>query len=64
MKKSKTIFFVLALIAVFFLTTFSFAIAASNIFWMIVTFILLLITLGYGFTLKKNIKKIIGFNAF
>ncbi|WP_181895928.1 DUF5325 family protein, partial [Staphylococcus felis] len=46
MKKSKTIFFVLALIAVFFLTTFSFAIAASNIFWMIVTFILLLITLG------------------
>ncbi|AVP36777.1 hypothetical protein DOS70_00260 [Staphylococcus felis] len=57
MKKSKTIFFVLALIAVFFLTTFSFAIAASNIFWMIVTFILLLITLGYGFTLKKKYKE-------
>ncbi|MFO3688169.1 DUF5325 family protein [Staphylococcus felis] len=57
MKKSKTIFFVLALIAVFFLTTFSFAIAASNIFWTIVTFILLLITLGYGFTLKKKYKE-------
>ncbi|MBI5975821.1 DUF5325 family protein [Staphylococcus canis] len=57
MKKSKTIFFVLAIIAVLFLTLFSFAIAASNILWMGVTFLLLMATLGYGFTLKKKYKQ-------
>ncbi|MCO4338077.1 YlaF family protein [Staphylococcus agnetis] len=57
MQKSKTIFFVLALLAVFFLTTFSFAIAATNMFWMLITFILLMATLGYGFSLKKKYRE-------
>ncbi|WP_341776304.1 DUF5325 family protein [Staphylococcus hyicus] len=57
MQKSKAIFFVLALLAVFFLTTFSFAIAATNILWMSITFILLMATLGYGFSLKKKYRE-------
>ncbi|MTV22896.1 DUF5325 family protein [Staphylococcus delphini] len=57
MKKSQSIFLILAIIAVFFLTMFSFAVAATNIFWMIVTFILMVVTLGVGFTLKKKYRE-------
>ncbi|QLK85741.1 hypothetical protein FGL66_02955 [Staphylococcus sp. 17KM0847] len=57
MQKSKTIFFILAIIAVIFLTLFSFAIGAGNIFWMIVTFLLMLVTFGCGFTLKKKYRE-------
>ncbi|WP_240507206.1 DUF5325 family protein [Staphylococcus cornubiensis] len=57
MKKSQSIFLILAVIAVFFLTMFSFAIAATNIFWMIVTFILMVATFGIGFTLKKKYRE-------
>ncbi|HDU1315757.1 TPA: YlaF family protein [Staphylococcus pseudintermedius] len=54
MKKSQSIFLILAIIAVFFLTMFSFAVAATNIFWMIIMFILMVVTFGVGFTLKKK----------
>lgn len=57
MKKSKAIFFLLSIIAVFFLMMFSFAIGAANIPWMIITFILFCATMGYGFTLKKKYKR-------
>nr|WP_242439321.1 DUF5325 family protein [Staphylococcus delphini] len=57
MKKSQSIFLILAIIAVFFLTMFSFAVAATNIFWMIVTFILMVVTFGAGFTLKKKYRE-------
>ncbi|MBA8778134.1 YlaF family protein [Staphylococcus schleiferi subsp. coagulans] len=54
MKKSQSIFLLLAILAIFFLTMFSFAIAATNVFWMIVTFILMVATFGVGFSLKKK----------
>ncbi|EGQ1700356.1 hypothetical protein EF794_11935 [Staphylococcus pseudintermedius] len=57
MKKSQSIFFILAIIAVFFLTMFSFAVAATNIFWMIIMFILMVVTFGVGFTLKKKYRE-------
>ncbi|HHU6750681.1 TPA: DUF5325 family protein [Staphylococcus pseudintermedius] len=57
MKKSQSIFLILAIIAVFFLTMFSFAVAATNIFWMVVTFILMVVTFGVGFTLKKRYRE-------
>ncbi|MCS4486722.1 YlaF family protein [Staphylococcus americanisciuri] len=57
MQKSKTIFLVLAIIAVFFLTMFSFAIAAGSLLWMIITFVLMMATFGYGFSLKKKYRE-------
>ncbi|ADV05344.1 YlaF family protein [Staphylococcus pseudintermedius] len=57
MKKSQSIFLILAIIAVFFLTMFSFAVAATNIFWMIIMFILMVVTFGVGFTLKKKYRE-------
>ncbi|HCA7066670.1 Uncharacterised protein [Staphylococcus pseudintermedius] len=57
MKKSQSIFLTLAIIAVFFLTMFSFAVAATNIFWMIIMFILMVVTFGVGFTLKKKYRE-------
>ncbi|ELH4390488.1 YlaF family protein [Staphylococcus pseudintermedius] len=57
MKKSQSIFLILAIIAVFFLTMFSFAVAAMNIFWMIIMFILMVVTFGVGFTLKKKYRE-------
>ncbi|EIO0087237.1 YlaF family protein [Staphylococcus pseudintermedius] len=57
MKKSQSIFLILAIIAVFFLTMFSFAVAATNIFWMIIMFILMIVTFGVGFTLKKKYRE-------
>ncbi|EKU47711.1 YlaF family protein [Staphylococcus massiliensis] len=57
MKKSQTIFFILALIAVFFLVMFSFSLGASNIPMMILTFILMVATFGVGFTLKKKYRE-------
>lgn len=50
-------FLILAIIAVFFLTMFSFAVAATNIFWMIIMFILMVVTFGVGFTLKKKYRE-------
>ncbi|EGQ1599896.1 hypothetical protein EOQ17_11190 [Staphylococcus pseudintermedius] len=57
MKKSQSIFLILAIIAVFFLTMFSFAVAATSIFWMIIMFILMVVTFGVGFTLKKKYRE-------
>lgn len=57
MKKSQSIFLILAIIAVFFLTMFSFAVAATNIFWMLIMFILMVVTFGVGFTLKKKYRE-------
>ncbi|MFP5025303.1 DUF5325 family protein [Staphylococcus pseudintermedius] len=57
MKKSQSIFLILAIIAVFFLTMFSFAVAATNIFWIIIMFILMVVTFGVGFTLKKKYRE-------
>lgn len=57
MKKSQSIFLILAIIAVFFLTMFSFAVAATNIFWMVIMFILMVVTFGVGFTLKKKYRE-------
>ncbi|EIT1247844.1 YlaF family protein [Staphylococcus pseudintermedius] len=57
MKKSQSIFLILAIIAVFFLTMFSFAVAATNNFWMIIMFILMVVTFGVGFTLKKKYRE-------
>ncbi|ARJ51546.1 DUF5325 family protein [Staphylococcus lutrae] len=57
MKKSQSVFLILAVLAVFFLTLFSFALAATNIFWIIVTFILMAATFGTGFTLKRKYRE-------
>ncbi|EJM2454085.1 YlaF family protein [Staphylococcus pseudintermedius] len=57
MKKSQSIFLIFAIIAVFFLTMFSFAVAATNIFWMTIMFILMVVTFGVGFTLKKKYRE-------
>ena len=56
-KKSKNIFWVFSILAVIFLVLFSFAVGASNVPMMILTFILLVATFGIGFTTKKNIEK-------
>ncbi len=56
-KKSKAIFFILALVATIFLTLFSFAIAATNVPMMILTLILFIATFGAGFTLKKHYRE-------
>ena len=58
--KSKGIFWVLSIIAVIFLVLFSF-VGAGSIPMMILTFILFIATFA-GFTLKRNIVKITGFN--
>lgn len=60
--KSKGIFWVLSIIAVIFLVLFSFSVGAGSIPMMILTFILFIATFGAGFTLKRNIVKITGFN--
>ncbi len=57
MKKSQSIFLLLSILAIFFLTMFSFAIAATNVFWMIVTFVLMVATFGVGFSLKKKYRE-------
>ena len=56
-KKSKSIFWVLAIIAVILLLLFSFSIAATNVPMMILTFILLIATFGVGFSVKKKYRK-------
>lgn len=53
-KKSKNIFWVFSILAVVFLVLFSFAVGASNVPMMILTFILLVATFGIGFTTKKK----------
>ncbi len=56
-KKSKAIFWVLAVVAVVFLLLFSFSLAATNAPLMILTLILFIATFGYGFTLKKKYRE-------
>ncbi len=56
-KKSKNIFWVFSILAVIFLVLFSFAVGASNVPMMILTFILLVATFGIGFTTKKKISR-------
>lgn len=63
-KKSKNIFWVFSILAVIFLVLFSFAVGASNVPMMILTFILLVATFGIGFTTKKNIEKTIGYKLY
>lgn len=60
-KKSKGIFWIFSILAVIFLTLFSFALGAANVPMMILTFILLIATFGVGFSVKRNIVKTIGF---
>ena len=56
-KKSKGIFWVFSILAVVFLTLFSFAVGAANVPMMILTFILFIATFGAGFTLKKKYRE-------
>ncbi|HCD5291403.1 YlaF family protein [Staphylococcus aureus] len=56
-KKSKNIFWVFSILAVVFLVLFSFAVGASNVPMMILTFILLVATFGIGFTIKKKYRE-------
>ena len=56
-KKSKNIFWVFSILAVIFLILFSFAVGASNVPMMILTFILLIATFGVGFSVKKKYRK-------
>ncbi|HHB5701804.1 TPA: DUF5325 family protein [Staphylococcus aureus] len=56
-KKSKNIFWVFSILAVVFLVLFSFAVGASNVPMMILTFILLVATFAIGFTTKKKYRE-------
>lgn len=56
-KKSKNIFWVFSILAVVFLVLFSFAVGASNVPMMILTFILLVATFVIGFTTKKKYRE-------
>ena len=57
MKKSKAIFVLLALIVTFFLLVFSFALSEGSILFMLLAVILIIATMGYGFTLKKKYRE-------
>ena len=59
---SLKVYFGCYLLAVIFLVLFSFSVGAGSIPMMILTFILFIATFGAGFTLKRNIVKITGFN--
>ena len=61
-QKSKGIFWIFSILAVIFLVSFSFALGAANVPWMILTFILLIATFGVGFTVKKKYRKTTGCN--
>ena len=56
-KKSKGIFWIFSILAVIFLTLFSFALGATNVPMMILTFILLIATFGVGFSVKRKYSK-------
>ncbi|MDH9306859.1 DUF5325 family protein [Staphylococcus epidermidis] len=56
-KKSKGIFWIFSILAVIFLTLFSFALGATNVPMMILTFILLIATFGGGFSVKRKYRK-------
>ncbi|MEB7779175.1 YlaF family protein [Mammaliicoccus fleurettii] len=57
MKKSKAIFVLLALIVTFFLLVFSFALAECSILFMLLAVLLIVATMGFGFTLKKKYRE-------
>ncbi|MCO6281021.1 DUF5325 family protein [Staphylococcus epidermidis] len=50
-------FWIFSILAVIFLTLFSFALGAANVPMMILTFILLIATFGVGFSVKKKYRK-------
>ncbi|HDY9436671.1 TPA: DUF5325 family protein [Staphylococcus argenteus] len=50
-------FWVFSILAIIFLVLFSFAVGASNVPMMILTFILLVATFGIGFTTKKKYRE-------
>lgn len=54
MKKSKAIFVLLALIVTFLLLVFSFALAEGSMLFMLLAVLLIVATMGFGFTLKKK----------
>ena len=56
-KKSKNIFGVFSILAVIFLVLFSFAVGASNVPMMILTFILLVATFGIDLLQRKISRK-------
>ncbi|MBO1919904.1 DUF5325 family protein [Staphylococcus xylosus] len=57
MQQKIQINFLVSVIAIVFLLLFSFSIAATNVPFMILTFILFIATFGYGFTLKKKYRE-------
>ena len=56
-EKSKSIFWILSILAVLFLVLFSFSVGAGNIPMMILTLIFLIATFGIGFTIKKKYRE-------
>lgn len=61
MKKSKAIFVLLALIVTFLLLVFSFALAEGSMLFMLLAVLLIVATMGFGFTLKRNTAKTVGY---
>lgn len=56
-QKNLRYFWIFSILAVIFLTLFSFALGAANVPMMILTFILLIATFGVGFSVKKKYRK-------
>ncbi|GGA97814.1 hypothetical protein ERX37_04300 [Macrococcus hajekii] len=57
MKKSKTIFMVLAILAVLCMIGFSAGIAESSLIIMLLSAVLFIAIFGYGFTMKKKYRE-------
>lgn len=57
MKKSKAIFVLLALIVTCLLLVFSFALAEGSMLFMLLAVLLIVATMGFGFTLKKKYRE-------
>lgn len=57
MKKSKAIFVLLALIVTFLLLVFSFALVEGSMLFMLLAVLLIVATMGFGFTLKKKYRE-------
>ena len=58
MKKSKAIFVLLALIVTCLLLVFSFALAEGSMLFMLLAVLLIVATMGFGFTLKIPRKRL------
>lgn len=57
MKKPKIVFVLLALFVTLLLLVFSFALAEGSILLMLLAVLLIIATMGYGFTLKKKYRE-------